>query len=220
MVIIHEGLGRNVINSLCGGNGKCGKCRVRVLSKLSKNQVNSEGLNLPTENEHQLLGDTIYKNIRLACQVVPKDSDIKITILDLSEYQDSIFKIQDSFRDFKLNFLYNPRIFSHLLSIPPPSLENAQDDFSRLSTALRTMISSPQLEPEALSQLAYLSRKKDGNIHVVIDGEKNSLIKLEEDKSPILGTVVDVGTTSIVVTLIDLESGIILGADSILNPQI
>lgn len=220
LTIIHEGLGRNVINSLCRGNGKCGKCRVKISVKSSNNQDLSEGINLPTENEHRLLGDSVDKNIRLACQVIPKDKDLKITILDLSEYQDSIFKIQDSFSDFRLNFLFNPRISSHSLFIPPPSLENARDDFSRLSRIIQTIVPLTQLEPEILSQLAYILRENDGNIHAVIDTQKNNIIRSKVSKSSILGTVVDVGTTSIVVTLIDLETGIILGADSIINPQI
>ena len=98
--------GKNVINSLCGGNGKCGKCRIKFLNVSPNNQEISADVSIPTETEHQLLGDSIYKNIRLACQVIPKDKDIKVRILDLSEYQDSIFKIQDSFSDFKLNFLF------------------------------------------------------------------------------------------------------------------
>ncbi len=219
LMIIHDGLGRNVINSLCGGNGKCGKCRVKVSVKLSSNQDVSEGINFPTENEHRLLGNSIDKNIRLACQVIPKGKDLKITILDLSEFQDSIFKIQDSFSDFKLNFPFNPRISSHSLFIPSPSLENAHDDFSRLSMVIQTIALTP-LKPKILSQLAYILRENDGNIHAVIDAQKNNIVKLKLHISSILGTVVDVGTTSIVVTLIDLETGIILGADSMINPQI
>ena len=37
---------------------------------------------------------------------------------------------------------------------------------------------------------------------------------------PLLGAVVDIGTTSIALTIINLNNGLILGADSILNPQI
>ncbi|MFX0122107.1 MAG: ASKHA domain-containing protein [Candidatus Hodarchaeota archaeon] len=219
LVLVHNRLGRNVINSLCGGNGKCGKCRVRISGKLSNSNI-SEGINKPTMIEQRLLGDSIHDNIRLACQVIPKDKDMKITILELSECQDSIFKIQDSFSDFVLDFQFNPRIISHSLFVPPPSLETAQDDFTRLSIALKTTVPLAGLKPETLSQLALILREKDGKVHAVIDGQKNELIEVKAQKHSILGTVVDVGTTSIVVTLIDLETGIILGADSIINPQI
>ena len=220
LTVIHEGLGRNVINSLCGGNGKCGKCRVKIQGKVQNNQDLTETINLPTDIEHKLLGDSTSQNIRLACQVIPKDKDIKVTILDLSEHQDSIYKIQDSFSDFKLGYLFNPRISSYPLSVLPPSLENAQDDFTRILDALEGVVSLTQLDSDSLYQIASILRENDGKVNAIIDREKSRLIKLEAKKSSILGIVVDIGTTSIVVTLIDLETGIILGADSIINPQI
>lgn len=49
----------NVIAMPCGGNGTCGKCKVKVLGKLSQ----------PTEFEIEALGDEINNDIRLACYV-------------------------------------------------------------------------------------------------------------------------------------------------------
>jgi uncharacterized 2Fe-2S/4Fe-4S cluster protein (DUF4445 family) len=143
--IIHNGLEKNYINSLCNGTGKCGKCRVRILTP---------NLNIPrTSVEKQLLGAEISENIYLACQIFPEENiNLKIEILDLREYHDNIFKIQDTFTNFQLNFPFNPNIINEEL--------------------------------------------------------------------PALGVVTDIGTTSIVLTVIDLSNGRILGADSILNPQI
>lgn len=136
--IIHNSLGKNIINSLCRGKGKCGKCRVKILD-VDKNISQS--------------GD-LSDNIQLACQLVPEgDRDLIIEILDLREYHDNIFKIQDTFSDFQLNYRFQPNI--------------------------------------VISEI-----------------------------KPILGAVVDIGTTSIVLTVIDIDNGSILGADSVLNPQI
>ncbi len=46
------------LDSPCGGNGKCGKCRVRVSGELSE----------PTEFEAKILGDMLSEGWRLACQ--------------------------------------------------------------------------------------------------------------------------------------------------------
>ena len=71
-------MGKNIINSLCRGKGKCGKCRVKILD-LDKNISQSV-----------VLSD----NIRLACQVVPDgETDLRIQVLDIREYHDNIFKI-------------------------------------------------------------------------------------------------------------------------------
>ncbi len=137
---------KKYINSLCDGTGKCGKCRVRIISS---------NLNTPrTSVEKQLLGAEIPENIRLSCQVFPEENiNLIIEILDLREYHDNIFKIQDTFSNFQLNFPFKPNL-------------------------------------------------------------------MNEEVKPKLGIVTDIGTTSIVLTVIDLSNGRILGADSILNPQI
>lgn len=191
--------------------------------KLENNRASSEEINAPTKVEKQLLGQLLHENIRLACQVIPRGKkDLKVTILDLSEYQDSIFKIQDSFSKFQLNFPFNPRIFCQSLSVPDPTLENSQDDFFRLSQTLgESFAKSLTLsKPEILSQLTLQLRENDGRINVVIDRQQNQLIELRTKKPPVLGAVIDIGTTSIVATLINLETGVILAADSIINPQI
>lgn len=136
--IIHTSVGKSIINSLCRGKGKCGKCRVKILD--SDENVSQSG--------------DLSDNIQLACQLVPDgDRDLIIQVLDLREYHDNIFKIQDTFSDFQLNYPYQPKIVT-------------------------------------------------------------------SEFKPILGAVVDIGTTSIVLTVIDIENGSILGADSLLNPQI
>ncbi|MFX1249064.1 MAG: ASKHA domain-containing protein [Promethearchaeota archaeon] len=220
--IIHKCLGRNIINSLCGGNGKCGKCRVNLTSMSVKDPKLIWEINPPTNVEKHILGDTISGNIRLACQVIPGEIDLKLTILDISEIRDSIFKIQDSFSDFKLNFVFEPRISSHSVLVSAPTLENPQNDFSRLLKGLEGLYKNQLIatDTEILSQMAYLLRENEGRVVAVIDRELNHLIQIQKNKSPLFGAVIDIGTTSIVATLINLESGVILGADSIINPQI
>lgn len=222
LTIIHDGIKKNVISSLCKGNGKCGKCRIRISGELTGNTATSRKINPPTNVEKQLLGDAIFKDIRLACQVIPGDMDLKVTILDLSEYQDNIFKVQDSYGNYQLNFPFYPRLFIQNLSVPPPTLENAQDDFSRLLSTNEELTTKPLsvINPEILSRIAHTLRGENGEVFTVIDRQDSQLIELTKQKPQLLGAVIDVGTTSIVATLIDLEKGIILSADSIINPQI
>ncbi|UCG90201.1 MAG: DUF4445 domain-containing protein [Candidatus Heimdallarchaeota archaeon] len=222
LTIIHERLEKNVISALCKGNGKCGKCRISISGKLTGDSATYEEINPPTNIEKQLLGDTIFKDVRLACQVIPEAMNFKVTILDLSEYQDNIFKIQDSYSNYQLNFPFYPRLFIQHLSVPPPTLENAQDDFLRLSTVYEELTTKPLSvnNSEILSQIAHMLRDESGKVFAIIDRQSSQLIELSKQKPQLLGAVIDVGTTSIVATLIDLETGTILNADSIINPQI
>ncbi|MHA2245526.1 MAG: ASKHA domain-containing protein [Candidatus Hodarchaeales archaeon] len=222
LTIIHEELEKNVISSLCKGNGKCGKCRVSISGELTGDSATSDEINPLTNIEKQLLGNTISKGVRLACQVILGNMDFKVTIFDLTEDKDNIFKIQDSYSNYQLNFPFLPRLFVQHLSVPPPTLENAQDDFLRLSKTIEESFTEPLSinNPEILSQVANTFRDKSGKIHVVIDRHTGQLIEVNKEKPQILGVVIDVGTTSIVATLVDLETGVILSADSIINPQI
>jgi len=215
MEIIHQKLGRTLINSLCGGSGKCGKCRVE-LSASTQGQTNP-----PTKTEKTLLKSLVSSNIRLACQVIP-NGDIEVAIIDLSEYRDNIFKIQDTFLNFRLNFPFQPRIVSQTFSVPLPTLATPYDDFYRLSEALKESSSKlvPPTNPEIIRHIAQMLRNNDGEINGIIDQQENTLINLVSHKKPLSGAVIDVGTTSVVATLIDLETGMIIDADSIVNPQI
>ncbi len=205
----------NLISSLCAGTGTCGKCRIRIENH-KENAINS-----PTLIEKQILGNSINENLRLACQVFPKD-DLNLSIIDLNEYRDNLFKIQDSFRNFKLNYPFNPRIIVHSVVISIPTLEDSVDDFKRLLKSLNKFF------PDCLSVSKLDLLRKMGNLilnnvikmNVVVDKEKNELIEVYDEEKPILGVVVDIGTTSIVATLINLKTGLIISADSIINPQI
>ncbi|MFX0172114.1 MAG: 2Fe-2S iron-sulfur cluster-binding protein, partial [Candidatus Hodarchaeota archaeon] len=210
MEIIHQKLGKTLINSLCGGSGKCGKCRIELLAA-SQDQINQ-----PTDTEKNLLKNLSSSTIRLACQVIP-NGDIEVDIIDSSEYKDNIFKIQDTFLNFQLNFPFRPRIVSYAISVPNPTLETPYDDFYRLSETLKESSTKlvPPTDPEIIRHMAKMLRNNDGEITSIIDHQKNILIKLDSQKKPLLGAVIDVGTTSVVATLIDLETGMILGADSI-----
>ena len=192
--IIHKGLGKNVISSLCRGNGKCGKCRIKISGELTGDCVTSKGINPPTHIEKQLLGDILDNNVRLACQAIPRGMDFKITILDLSEYQDNIFKIQDSYSNYQLNFPFQPRLFVQHLSVPPPTLENAQDDFLRLAKTIEESFAEPLSvnNPEILSQVAHTFRDESRKILAVIDRHTGQLIEVNKEKPQLLGAIIDV----------------------------
>ncbi|MFX0052102.1 MAG: ASKHA domain-containing protein, partial [Candidatus Hermodarchaeota archaeon] len=195
--------------------GNCGKCRID-LSAGSQDKINR-----PTDTEKNLLKNLSSSNIRLACQVIPK-GDIEVDIIDSSEYKDNIFKIQDTFLNFRLNFPFRPRIVSYAISVPKPTLETPYDDFYRLSETLKELFPRlvPPTNPEIIRLMEKILRNNNGEITSIIDQQKNTLINLISHRKPLLGAVIDVGTTSVVATLIDLETGAILGADSIVNPQI
>ncbi len=62
------------LDAPCGGNGTCGKCRVRLTGDVSA----------PTERERELLGDELASGIRLAC-LAKIEGDASVTLTDQGE---------------------------------------------------------------------------------------------------------------------------------------
>lgn len=210
--------GKKRFLSLCGGTGRCGRCRVKIVSE------DREAIEEPSLTEKQLLGERVKENIRLACQFIPTES-LRIIPIDFQELQVSNFKTQDSYQNFCLNYPFKPRFVVISVSLAPATLEAPLDDFTRLKQAIiKQLPEIPELTAKITTMNGLYRDIRKGRVRVIIDRTRQKVMRMntlgDSDNSRLLGVVVDIGTTSIVSTLIDLESGLILGADSILNPQI
>ncbi|MGD9733230.1 MAG: ASKHA domain-containing protein [Desulfamplus sp.] len=72
--------GKIYINSGCGGNGRCGLCKIEIKDQAAK--VRAEIVNTPTKGEKRLLAeDEISQGIRLACHTIAYD-DLNISMLN------------------------------------------------------------------------------------------------------------------------------------------
>ncbi|MFW9779037.1 MAG: ASKHA domain-containing protein [Candidatus Heimdallarchaeota archaeon] len=212
--------GKKRFLSLCGGTGRCGRCRVKIITEDRSDVMK------PNLTEKQLLGATVDEGIRLACQFVPT-KNLKVIPIDFQELQVSDFKIQDSYQNFRLIYPYNPRFETITINLTPATLETPLDDFTRLKRALLNRfpkITRLNIKKSTLNGLYDKTRRTQNAIRVILDKENQTIARIKPLDTSInerlLGVVVDIGTTSIVTTLIDLESGRIIGAKSVLNPQI
>jgi len=128
--------------------------------------------------------------------------------------EDSVFKIIDSYKTFLLKYQFNPRMIQiEFNSSIYKKIENFHSFSSiKLSNAMKQNI------------LNKFNSIKDNQIvtkrFFTVDQEENKIIKISQRKFFLIGVVIDLGTTSIVLTLINLDNGQILSSESILNPQI
>lgn len=100
-------------------------------------------------------------------------------------------------------------------SLSAPTQEDPGSDLTRLQKALDTELQCPlevlQHLPKRLRTMGWSGRA------VVTD---RAILGVEPENSQVLGVAVDVGTTTVVGTLIDLETGAELGVASRMNGQI
>ncbi|MDQ1279879.1 MAG: hypothetical protein QG670_1141 [Thermoproteota archaeon] len=199
------------VRSDCGGKGECGKCRV-----ILKDQKNANPISL-TEIKY-ISEDDIKAGYRLACQL-RIEGDSSIFIPSESKIRNRRFLAEGLERPVKLDSAIK-KVHLHL---PEPTLQDPRSDAERLTAFLEKTchLESLEIDYRVIKNLSETLRRAKWDITVVLLNEKEVLAIEEGDTTSLLyGVAVDVGTSKIVASLIDLLSGETLALGSIENPQI
>jgi len=207
------------IMSVCGGQGTCEKCAVRVLSGRYR---------LATEIESPFLRARGYI---LACQAFPaEDMTVEVPVESrlsgasaLLQHHEIVVPGYEAGLD---RYPLNPLAEQVLLSVAKPSLSENLCDFDRLLKSLREKVGSSvktSINLSALRQLPRSLRAAEGTVAVTIvhiNGE-SEIIRLNPhpDPPPCLGLAIDVGTTTVTVFLVNLKTGETLQRLSTYNEQ-
>jgi len=112
------------------------------------------------------------------------------------------------------------------VSITPPTLQNNTADADRLIGELKTRLNTDAVDIDfcLLKKLPDLLRKCEYNVDCILFKDRKRWlvtgITNPQDTGPIYGLAVDLGTTRIVLRLIDLSTGMTPAETSFDNPQI
>ena len=213
------------IKSLCGGKGTCGKCKLLI----------QKGLNLfndPTNAEiEKLTKQEIREGWRLACQALlnyrkieqnnnPQDLHVRIFLPDDLLVED--FQILTSGVDKGIQL--DPNIIKVLVHPDKPSLNNPVPDFERILYSLPPdKLKSGnylQIQYDVLKEIPDLIRSQEDELTLTILNQKY-IIDCEPGNTleKNFGIAFDIGTTTIVGYLMNLNDGKIHAISSLLNPQ-
>lgn len=123
-----------------------------------------------------------------------------------------------------------PSVKKFNIEIPPPTLEDPRSDYDRILEAvnkkLHISISDLNMDFQLVKNLAKKLRESDWDCVVtlwrnkIIDIEPRQIKQDKEEKNNVFGYAVDIGTTKLAGYLVDLISGKVLAAGSLMNPQI
>ncbi|MDF9407698.1 ASKHA domain-containing protein [Pelotomaculum isophthalicicum JI] len=185
----------------CDGLSKCGKCRLRA----------SGSLNAPEEKELEQLGALADEGIRLACQARvfgPAQVDL------LKSKEETFETVTDGQnKGGKINPLIRK------LVLPPHKIGEERKTLWETLDLSHAKHISPERLPVFLRALAQEHLTERNYSEAIV--RNNILLDLRYRRGKkCLGIALDIGTTSIVAELTDLESGEHLGTCSSLNPQI
>ncbi len=216
------------VNSLCGGEGVCGKCRVQVthgdirpdknsISFLSKEEI-IEGYLLACQTK-------IYKSVEV---VIPPESRLETEQILMEQpavdYSDpekvSVPKIpQDPMT------LFEPLSQKIYLELPQPSLEDNIGDMERIIRELRKKAGYQNLEASFDCLHDLTSKLRDNSWKVTATITKNSdlwrVIQIEagDTSDQNYGLAIDVGTTTVVAQLVHMKTGNVVGVTGSHNLQ-
>ncbi|MBN1220328.1 MAG: DUF4445 domain-containing protein [Anaerolineae bacterium] len=195
-----------VLASTCGGMRTCGQCRVVILSgNVSPSDPDEE--NILTELELQ-------SGQRLACNTRVQ-GNVKVHVPTTSLITTQRLQLKGDAVELTLDSL----IHTHNLEIPPPTLHDPRADLERLVAALPS--TSPQTiraEPAVVRQITTSARAYDWRLSVYLrDAEVVGVVPFD---TPPVGLAIDLGTTKIAASLVDLTNGNELAVAGTLNPQI
>lgn len=201
------------IESICGGSGKCGKCRVMV----------AEGAEILSEvNESEraaLTTDELDMGVRLACQtVVGGEGDIVVDVPEISRRGHHRLLATG----IEPEVIRAPAVGKILLRIPPATLNDIRADDDRLLDVLQSEASITANIAQGVHQLLPKAVRENSWEATVTLFRDKELIRVEpgDTTGNLLGVAVDIGTTKIVAYLVDLNSGETLETESQPNPQI
>ncbi len=205
------------LNASCNGKGVCGKCKLAVVS----GEVKASSSPLLSEQEKE-------KNYILACQAEVTGN---VTVRIPEETLEKKLKVAGMGMAVteKLNGLVTeirPMLAQVPLKMPPPSLEDSTSDVDRLGLALKRAgfdTGNMTVGLEVIRGMAAAMRDGQWDVTASVIRDDCLLevrdVKAGGQTTQPLGVVVDIGTTSVVVYLVDLVSGSVLAATSGHNKQ-
>jgi uncharacterized 2Fe-2S/4Fe-4S cluster protein (DUF4445 family) len=202
------------INNLCGGEGVCGKCRVQVTRGRAEAEEHAKGFFSP---------DELMKGYVLACQTPVKD-DLEVVIPPESRMEDSKIMVGGATEDAGAMEL-RPIVKKIYLELPPPTSEDNVPDIERISRELRKQLGWHvfDIHLDCLQNLSDKLRQNDWKITVTLarKGEGYAILRIEplDTSHANFGLAIDVGTTTVVVQLVDLNTGKVLGSEGCHNQQ-
>ena len=205
-----------IIDTPCGGQGRCGRCLVRI----------QKGQATRRENPH-LTQKQQQEGWVMAC-TARVGGDLVLVVPPLKEREKVAVESAASRRAAPVPCAlpFYPALRRLFLELPQATLEDPIPDLDRLRRALaqKEGLDRLKLDLPTLQRLARTLREGDWKVTLDVnlpDGEAR-LVDLFPGKKtgPLLGLAVDIGTTNVVMEVVDLRSGKSLGGASARNRQV
>ncbi|MCI0547700.1 MAG: ASKHA domain-containing protein [Candidatus Rokubacteria bacterium] len=198
------------ITATCGGRGRCTSCRVKFVAGT---------IPPPTVMDELQLGDALVREgYRLSCQCRVTGA---VTVQVAPPLDERTFQILEEGADAGAALArvsIDAGIRKDVVTVELPKEEHHQtSDLEQLAAALGR--APEDAGPEVWRTLPAALREEHGQVTVTSWGSRVLGVEAGDTALMKFGMAVDIGTTSVVSALMELESGELLATVSSLNPQ-
>jgi uncharacterized 2Fe-2S/4Fe-4S cluster protein (DUF4445 family) len=189
------------IDSTCGGHGTCKKCKVRVLEgDVPVNPIDPRAFS-PTE---------LRDGWRLACRA-PATADLIVEVPPLQT------RPKAALVGVGRHVILRPSVQKRYVELEEPSLEDQRSDVQRLLDAIDDL--EPTVDLEVAKTLGKVLRDAHFKVTAVVCDETLVTVEPGDTTGRRYAIAFDLGTTTVVATLLDLETGTPAAVRSMLNRQ-
>jgi uncharacterized 2Fe-2S/4Fe-4S cluster protein (DUF4445 family) len=195
------------VTAICGGRGRCTSCRVKFLAGAAPP---------PTIGDELQLGDEqVREGYRLACQCVPTDA---VTVQLAPPLEETAFQILGAGAGVAGRVPIASGIDKQLVKVALPREEHHQtSDVEQLAAAVG--VAAADVASGVLAGLPAALREDPAGVTVTTFAGRVLAVERGDTTAMRFGLAVDIGTTTVVTTLLELGSGEQLASVSSLNPQ-
>ena len=206
------------IDAPCGGNGACGKCKVKLV-----------GGTLDSKKTSHISDEEYAAGWRLAC-ISKIIDDVEVLVPDIASAYKSRMKMAD------LSSAEEVKIFEELkeqiaevgielknnlevidVTMSAPTLDDTMPDNERFTWAVEEVTGMDKIRVpySVIKKMAHVFRASDFHVKAVIRKTGKDVFVydvLPASEEPVVaGIAIDIGTTSVSAIIIDMLNGAVLG---------
>jgi len=189
------------IDSTCGGHGTCKKCKIRVT-----------GGSVPASplDDRAFSPDELRDGWRLACRAQAV-GDLQIEVPPL------VTRPKAATVGVGRQVILRPAAQKRYLELDEPSLSDQRTDLERVLAALDDL--ELRVDLGVLRSIGSVLRAADFRVTAVVVDDVLIDVQPGDTTARLYGIAFDLGTTTVVATLLDLSTGTPLAVASMLNKQ-
>jgi uncharacterized 2Fe-2S/4Fe-4S cluster protein (DUF4445 family) len=189
------------IDSTCGGHGTCKKCRVRI----AEGDVPASALDARAFSE-----DELESGWRLACRA-EAEGDLVVDVPPL------VTRPKAATVGVGRQVILRPALQKRYVELEEPTLQDQRTDLERIRDALDDL--DLRVEVGVLRRLPRVLRDADFKVTCVVVDDLLVDVEPGDTSDRLHAIAFDLGTTTVVATLLDLSTGTPVAVGSMLNRQ-